>query len=159
MSTKKKNTTKLDAEQRQLYDNARQRTLQKKRLFQHFVVFLIGAVFLIILNVVIGYKEEFKILGYDWFVSVIILWAFLFFIHLINVFITDSFMGKDWKDRQMEILVSKQKEKIAEMQKQVEKDYPLPQQTKAKPIEKREELKPGPENPTDPEDFDQPYNT
>ncbi|WP_081211998.1 2TM domain-containing protein [Salegentibacter sediminis] len=158
MFSKKKNTSKLDTEQRELYDNARHRILQKRRLFQHFVVFLIGAIFLIVLNVVIGYKEDFKILGYDWFVTAILFWAFLFFIHLINVFVINSFMGKAWKNRQMERLVSKQKAKIAEMQKQVEKQHPLPEQPK-KPTEHREELKPGPENPNDFEDFDQPYNT
>ena len=37
-------------EQHELYENARKRINQKKRLYQHFVVFLIGSVFLIILN-------------------------------------------------------------------------------------------------------------
>ena len=159
MFSKKKNTSKLDTEQRELYDNARHRILQKRRLFQHFVVFLIGAIFLIVLNVVIGYKEDFKILGYDWFVTAILFWAFLFFIHLINVFVINSFMGKAWKNRQMERLVSKQKAKIAEMQKQVEKDHPLPEHNKTEPVKEREDLKPGPEKPVDPDDFDQPYNT
>ncbi|HSP11366.1 MAG TPA: 2TM domain-containing protein [Salegentibacter sp.] len=159
MFSKKKNTSKLDTEQRELYDNARQRTLQKKRLFQHFVIFLIGAIFLIVLNVVIGYREDFKLLGYDWFVTAILLWAFLFFIHLLNVFVTDSFMGKAWKDRQMDRLVAKQKEKIAEMQKQVERDHPLPSHTRTRPVERQEELKPGPENPSNFENPDQPYNT
>lgn len=159
MFSKKKDPSKLDAEQREIYDNARHRILEKRRLFQHFVIFLVGAIFLIVLNVVVGYKEDFKILGYDWFVTVILIWAFLFFIHLINVFVINSFMGKTWKNRQMERLVSKQKEKIVEMQKQVEKDYPLPEHQKVKPVEKKEELKPGPENPIDPEDFDKPYNT
>ena len=65
MFSKKKNTSKLDAEQRELYENARKRTLQKKRLFQHFIIFLIGAVFFIVLNVVIGYQENFMPLGYN----------------------------------------------------------------------------------------------
>ncbi|MGY5850012.1 2TM domain-containing protein [Salegentibacter sp. F14] len=159
MFSKKKNTSKLDNEQRELYDNARHRILQKRRLFQHFVIFLIGAVFLIVLNVVIGYKEDFKLLGYDWFVTAILLWAFIFFIHLINVLVINSFMGKAWKNRQMEHLVAKQKEKIAQMQKQVEKEHPLPEHHKVKPVEKQEEIKPGPEKSADLGDFDQPYNT
>lgn len=160
MFSKKKNDTKLDADQRELYDNARRRMLQKKRLFHHFVIFLIGAVFLIVLNVVIGYQEEFKILGYDWFVAAILIWAFLFLIHFFNVFVISSLMGKEWEANQMERLVAKQKERIAELQEKVEKDYPA--RKPEKPATHKEEhtnLNPGPENPPSPENPDKPYNT
>ncbi|MDT0645470.1 2TM domain-containing protein [Zunongwangia sp. F260] len=147
MLSKKKNTSKLDAENRELYEYARKRTLQKKRLFQHFVVFLIGAVFLIVLNVVIGYQEQFQPLGYNWFVWAVLLWALIFLVHFFNVFVIHTFMGKKWQDRQMELLVKKQKEKIAEMQGKVEKDYPL------------NEAKETRNNRTDPETPRKPYNT
>lgn len=124
MFSKKKNESKIDYEQRELYETARARAKQKKRLFQHFVVFLIGAVFLIVLNVVIGYQEDFKPLGYNWFVWAVLLWTLLFLIHFFNVFIVNSFMGKDWEAKQVDKLVKKQKAKIAELQKQVERDYP-----------------------------------
>ncbi len=126
MFSKKKNTSKLDSEQRELYENARRRTKQKKRLFQHFVVFLVGAVLLIVLNVVIGYQEEFMPLGYNWFVWAILIWTFFFLIHLINVFVTSSFMGKEWEQRQMEKLVRKQRDRIEELDRKVKKDHPLP---------------------------------
>lgn len=151
MSSKKKNSGKLEAEQRELYDYARRRALQKKRLFQHFVIFLIGAVFLIVLNVVIGYQEDFMPLGYNWFVWAILLWAFIFLIHFFNVFVTNSFMGKEWEDRQMEKLVKQQKEKIAKMQQQVEREYPEKTRQRSIEAKKREDLQPGPENPTRPE--------
>ena len=125
MFSKKKNPSKLDADQRQLYENARARALQKKRLFQHFVIFLVGAVLLIVLNVVIGYQEDFMPLGYNWFVWAILAWSFFFFIHVINVWVTSSFMGKEWEQKQLEKLVAKQKARIAELQKNVERDYPL----------------------------------
>ena len=144
MFSKKKNTSKLDAEQRELYEHARKRTLQKKRLFQHFIIFLIGAVFLIVLNVVIGYQENFMPLGYNWFVWAILLWAFIFLVHVFNVFITNKFLGKEWQDKQMAKLVQKQKE------------------TTQKP-ENTPELKSGNERfkpkTNDPEKPDQPYNT
>lgn len=140
MFSKKKNTSKLDLEQRELYENARKRTLQKKRLFQHFVIFLVGAVLLIILNVVIGYKEEFMPLGYNWFVWAILIWTFFFLIHLINVFVTSSLMGKEWEQRQMEKLVQKQRDRIREMEQQVQKDHPLPSEKRNdEPIRIREE--------------------
>ncbi|MFD1095019.1 2TM domain-containing protein [Salegentibacter chungangensis] len=147
MFSKKKNTSKLDTEQRELYENARRRTLQKRRLFQHFVVFLIGAVFLIVLNVVIGYKSDFRPLGYDWFVWAVLLWAFILLVHFFNVFVVDSFMGKEWEARQMERLVRKQKEKIAELEQNVKRDFPLP------PKKEKEPKKIDPEKP------DQPINS
>ncbi len=149
MFSKKKNTSKLDVDQRQLYENARRRTLQKKRLFLHFVIFLVGAVLLIVLNVVIGFREEFMPLGYNWFVWAILLWTFFFLIHVVNVFITSSFMGKEWEQRQMEKLVRKQQEKIATMEQKVERDYPLPS--------KRTNTGNTGRN-TDPENFNRPIN-
>lgn len=126
MFSKKKNTSKLETDQRELYEFARRRTVQKRRLFQHFVVFLVGAVLLIILNVVIGYKQDFTPLGYDWFVLAILIWIFFILVHFINVFVTNSFMGKKWEQRQLEKLVRKQKDRIAELQKKVDLNYPLP---------------------------------
>lgn len=126
MFSKKKNTSKLNFEQREMYDYARKRSLQKKRLFQHFVVFLVGAVLLIIINVVIGYQEEYKPLGYNWFVWAILIWSFFFFVHLLNVLVINSFMGKEWEQRQLERLVEKQKAKIAELERKVEREHPVP---------------------------------
>jgi len=126
MFSKKKNTSKLDADQRQMYENARARARQKKRLFQHFVIFLVGAVLLIVLNVVIGYQEDFMPLGYNWFVWAILAWSFFFFIHVINVWVTNSFMGKEWEQKQLEKLVARQKERIVELQQKVDREYPLP---------------------------------
>ncbi len=159
MFSKKKNEAKIDAEQRELYDNARRRMLQKKRLFHHFVIFLIGAVFLIVLNVVIGYQENFKILGYDWFVAAILIWAFLFLIHFFNVFVTSSLMGKEWEAKQMERLVNKQKKKIAELDKKVEKDYPVKKSEQTRDTDKTTNLNPGPESPSSSENPDKPLNT
>ena len=127
MFSKKKNESKIDYEQKEFYENARSRTRQKKNLFRHFVVYLIGAVFLIVLNVVIGYQENFKPLGYNWFVWAVLLWTLLFLIHFFNVFIVNSFMGKEWETKQIDRLVKKQKEKIAKLQEQVERDHPLPE--------------------------------
>jgi len=126
MFSKKKNTSKLETDQRELYEYARRRTVQKRRLFQHFVLFLVGSVIFIILNVVIGYRQDFTPLGYDWFVLAILIWIFFILVHLINVFVTDSFMGKKWEQRQLEKLVRKQKDRIAELQKKVDLNHPLP---------------------------------
>ncbi|MFT5791542.1 MAG: hypothetical protein ACI9LI_000878, partial [Saprospiraceae bacterium] len=44
-------------EQHELYENARKRTKQKKRLYLHFVVFVVGSVFLFIMDRVLGIGE------------------------------------------------------------------------------------------------------
>jgi len=101
-------------EQFQLFENARKRIKQKKRLYLHFVIFLVGSVFLIVLNKILKVEEQ-----YDWFVWAITFWLFIWIMHFINVFITNKFMGKDWERKQTEKLVLKQEVKIAKLEKEI----------------------------------------
>lgn len=122
MFGKKKNTPSIDQEQLALIKTAEKRIKQKKRLYIHFVVFLIGAVFLILVNTVLGIGKDFKIAGLEWFVIAIALWLFLFIYHFITVFITHKFMGKQWEDQQREALVYKQQERIEQLKKEYLKE-------------------------------------
>lgn len=112
MFGKKKSIPQIDKDQLELIENAQKRIKQKKRLYVHFVVFLIGAIFLIAANTVLGIGKDFKLLGIDWFVFAILLWLFLFIYHLFNVYVTHKFMGKTWEKEQLEKLVSKQQQRI-----------------------------------------------
>lgn len=107
-------------EQHELYENARMRAKQKKRLYYHFIVFLVGAVFLILLNKFLKVGEN---VVENWFVWAIVLWFFFFVLHFINVFVTHHFMGKDWERIQTEKLVLEQEVKIAKLKKEMEDDY------------------------------------
>ncbi len=127
MISKDKKKTSLDLEQHDLLESAHARIKQKKRLYEHFVIFLIGSVFLVLINKILKFGVE-----YDWFIWAITFWAFLFVIHAFNVFVTQKFMGKDWERQQREKLVLKQKEKIAELQKEIETDFPLSKINKKK---------------------------
>jgi len=109
-------------EQHEFYENARARAKQKKRLYYHFVVFLVGAVFLILLNKLLKVGEN---VVENWFVWAIILWLFFFVLHFINVFVTQRFMGKDWERAQTEKLVMEQELKIAKLKKQMDDEYAL----------------------------------
>lgn len=109
----------------ELIETAQKRIKQKKRLYAHFVVFLIGAVFLIVANLVLNIGKDVTFLGIDWFVFAILAWLFLFVYHLFNVFVTSKMLSKKWEEKQLNKLVEKQKERIAQLQQQVEKDYPL----------------------------------
>ncbi|WCO02103.1 dihydrofolate reductase [Psychroserpens ponticola] len=119
MFGKKKTTPGIDQEQLALIKAAEKRIKQKKRLYVHFVLFLIGAVFLILANTLLGIGKDFKIAGLEWFVFAIGFWLILFIYHFITVFITHKFMGKEWEDQQREVLVSKQQKRI----EQLKQDY------------------------------------
>ena len=127
MFTKTKKKTELNLEQHDLLEAAHARIKQKKQLYVHFVIFLIGSVFLVLINKILKFGDS-----YDWFVWAITFWAFLFVIHVVNVFVTQKFMGKEWERQQREKLVFKQKQKIAEIQKEIETDFPLSKINKKK---------------------------
>ncbi len=106
-------------EQHELYENARYRVKQKKRLYYHFILFLVGSVFLIALNKIFDVGET---IMQDWFVWAILLWFFIFILHAVNVFITKRFMNRDWERNQIEKLILKQEGRIEELRKQIEKE-------------------------------------
>lgn len=112
MFGRKAHKPSIDKEQLELIENAQKRIRQKKRLYVHFVVFLIGAIFLILANTVLGIGKDTQFFGIDWFVYAIFIWLFLFVYHLFNVFITHKFMGKEWEQQQLDKLVGKQQERI-----------------------------------------------
>ena len=130
MFRKKKPLAHIDKDQLALIENAQKRIKQKKRLFSHFVLFLIGCVLLIIANTVLGIGKNFTIAGINWFVYAILIWLFLFIYHLFNVFVTHKFMGKAWEQKQLEKLVAKQRSRIETLKADLEKEESKIAQTK-----------------------------
>ncbi|WNH09023.1 dihydrofolate reductase [Thalassobellus suaedae] len=124
MFGKKKIVPQIDKDQLELIQNAQKRIKQKKRLYIHFVIFLIGAVFLILANTVLKIGEKFKPFDIDWFVFAILIWLFFLIYHIFNVFITHKFMGKAWEQEQLEKLVAKQKIKIEKLKTELKKEMP-----------------------------------
>jgi hypothetical protein len=127
MFSKNKKISKLDLEQHELLENAQKRIQQKKRLYTHFVVFLVGSVFLVLINKILKYGQE-----YNWFIWAITFWAFLFVLHIFNVFITNKFMGKDWERLQRERLAQKQKNRISEIEQEIDSATIIESDTKKK---------------------------
>ena len=122
MFSKAKKTERIDAEIREQFEYASARIKQKKRLMSHFIVFLVGSILFIVLNLGLNIGEDFLIK--DWFVWAILIWAFLFLIHVFNVFIMNKFMDKEWEAKQLEKLKAKQERRIAELAQQLEKEIP-----------------------------------
>ncbi|WP_291102268.1 MULTISPECIES: 2TM domain-containing protein [unclassified Flavobacterium] len=107
----------MEKEQHEQYEYARKRLNQKKELYFHFVLFLLGSLFLAIAN-------HFLVFGYDsnWSIWVITVWFFLFILHFIKIYITDRFMNKNWEREQIDRLVAQQQKKIAQLQTQADED-------------------------------------
>ena len=102
---------KMEPQTQELYENARRRIRQKKVLYLHFVLFLVGSLFLFVANVLLKLGDP--QLWYIWAVTV---WFFLLILHFIKVYITDRFMNKDWERQQIDRLVTKQQNKIRQLE-------------------------------------------
>jgi type III secretory pathway component EscR len=107
----------MEKEQHEQYEYARKRLKQKKGLYFHFVVLILGSIFMFLAN-------HFSVFGItsNWAIWVITLWFFLFVLHFIKVYITDRFMNKNWEREQIDKLVAKQQQKIEQLQNQIEED-------------------------------------
>ena len=103
-------------DQHEIYENARKRVKEKKKLYFHFILFLIGSVFLIILEKVFKVGET---IFENWFVWAILLWFFFWILHFVNVFFTSKFMGKEWERKQIDKLILKQEVRIAKLEKEL----------------------------------------
>lgn len=110
----------LEISQHELIETAQKRIRQKKTLYIHCILFLVGSIFLLIANKVLNYYPD-----TDWSVWAMTVWAFLVVIHTINVFIINKFLGQDWQRRQRDRLVTIQKKRIAKLQQEVDKEYPI----------------------------------
>ncbi|AWG21235.1 hypothetical protein FFWV33_06660 [Flavobacterium faecale] len=100
----------MERDQHELYEYARRRIKQKKRLYFHFVLLACSSLFAFIFAKVMTLTFD-----YNWLILGFTVWAFLFILHFIKVFITDRFMNKDWEREQIDRLVSLQSKKIADL--------------------------------------------
>ena len=107
----------MDTTQHEQYEYARTRLKQKKRLYYHFVSFVLLSIFSIVVNKLLGFYFE-----KNWFLWVITILSFLFVLHFIRVFITDSFMNKNWERTQIDKLIQKQERKIEQIERDLDQN-------------------------------------
>ncbi|WP_396145259.1 2TM domain-containing protein [Flavobacterium sp.] len=105
----------MNTEQHEMYEYARRRIKQKKGLYFHFVLFFLGGLFIFALNKWMNVGEP-----TNWYIWVITAWFFIFILHFIKVFITDSFMNKNWEREQINRLMTMQEKKIEQLKNEVE---------------------------------------
>lgn len=107
----------MEKELHEQYEYARRRIKQKKRLYYHFVLFVLGSLLLFVAH---NFLDSTVVS--DWYLWVITIWLFLFLLHFIKIFITDRFMNKDWEREQIDRLVALQKKKLDQLQTQISND-------------------------------------
>jgi dihydrofolate reductase len=133
-------TTQIDQEQLAIIETAQKRIKQKKRLYYHLVIFIIGSALLVLINVVLGLGEDVTLFGTKWFVWAVFLWLFAFLFHAIDVYVTNKYMGKEWEAKQLETLVAQQEERIATLKQKF-----LDQETKVAEVQAKAEIANEPE--------------
>lgn len=111
------NKKTMEPAQYELFENAQRRIKQKKLLFLHFWIFVLGCVFMVVINKLL-YAE----VTYNWYIWGILAWTFLFLLHVINVFVIERFMGKEWERKERQRLVDLQQKKILKMEANAEKE-------------------------------------
>jgi dihydrofolate reductase len=114
--------------QHEQYENARKRTKQKKRLYFHFILFCVGAVFIAVINKVLGYGEA---IFPNWYLLAILIWGFFLALHVVNVYITNRFFNKDWERLQTDKILKKHDNKVAKLEKKVLKEQGIKTDTAA----------------------------
>lgn len=109
----------MSQENYDLYEYARKRINQKKRLYLHFVLFCVGCLFMFIID-----RWIYTTGWADWNIWASVAWAFLLVLHLIKVFITDRFMNKNWEREQTQRLVEMQQRKLKQIEERLPKNNP-----------------------------------
>jgi hypothetical protein len=99
-------------EQHELYEKTRNRVQQKKKVYYHFILFLIGSAFLIVVNKFYNVGESWG----DWYKWAVTVWFFLWLLHLINVFVTNRFFGKEWERTETDKLMKIHYEKLKKLE-------------------------------------------
>ncbi|GGD20213.1 2TM domain-containing protein [Flavobacterium orientale] len=107
----------MENQQHEKYEYARRRIKQKKRLYFHFILFLIGSLFFLLVDKIYDI-QPFE----GWYLWAVTLWFFFFILHFIKVYITDRFMNKNWEREQIDRLVALQDKKIEQLQKKIESE-------------------------------------
>lgn len=140
-------TTFSKGDHREQYEYARARLRKRKALMRHFIFFLAGAILFLVMDLVLAFGKD--SLPNNWSTYLILFWAFILLVHTLNVFLLNRFMDKEWEERQIEKLKSKQMERILSLQKKIDQEYPMPDKS-------METETPSPKEISNPGDTDNP---
>ena len=80
-------------------------------------MFFVGSIFFVIIHRGLDFYPD-----TNWDIWAITIWAFLFVLHFIRVFITDSFMNKNWEREQIDRLVALQQKRISQLESSINEE-------------------------------------
>ncbi|RYG14734.1 MAG: 2TM domain-containing protein [Chitinophagaceae bacterium] len=90
------------------------RIKEKKFLYYHFILFIVGSLFMYVANELLEYG-----LPNLWYKWAIVVWFFILILHFIRIYIVKKFMSKAWEQQQIEHLIQKQEKKINQLESKI----------------------------------------
>ncbi len=100
-----------------IYEAARKRAKEKRGLYYHFLLFLVGSVFFLVLNKYLNvYPEK------DWYFWAIMFWLFLLVMHVLRIFVFKPMFGEEWLRRETDKLMTKHKQKVTALENKLQKE-------------------------------------
>ena len=115
-------TSHIDDNTIELLENAQNRVRQKRNVYRHFIFFLFISGFILFVDLVLSVGENLIFFDYSWSIWIVLIWSFILFYHLFDVFVSKRIISKKWVSAQKSLLIKVQQEKIRSLKKDIEKE-------------------------------------
>ena len=116
------NTSHIDDNTIELLENAQKRVRQKRNVYRHFIFFLFISGFILFVDLAFSVGENLIFFDYSWSIWIVLIWSFILFYHLFDVFVSKRIISKKWISAQKSHLIKVQQEKIKSLKKDIEKE-------------------------------------
>jgi len=121
----RKEKTTLDAQQVSLVEHAQMRIAQKRGFHTHLLISLFLIFFALVLDFAFDYKTDFRPFNTHWSFILGTLLLLLLLTHFLKVYLFHSFMGKAWRETQLEFLLEKQALQVEKLKRAMDKEAAL----------------------------------
>ena len=115
-------TSHIDDNTIELLENAQNRVRQKRNVYRHFIFFLFISGFILFVDLAFSVGENLIFFDYSWSIWIVLIWSFILFYHLFDVFVSKRIISKRWVSAQKSLLIKVQQEKIKSLKKDIEKE-------------------------------------
>ena len=115
-------TSHIDDNTIELLENAQKRVRQKRNVYRHFIFFLFISGFILFVDLAFSVGENLIFFDYSWSIWIVLIWSFILFYHLFDVFVSKRIISKKWISAQKSHLIKVQQEKIRSLKKDIEKE-------------------------------------
>ena len=115
-------TSHIDDNTIELLENAQNRIRHKRNVYRHFIFFLFISGFILFVDLAFSVGENLIFFDYSWSIWIVLIWSFILFYHLFDVFVSKRIISKKWVSAQKSHLIKVQQEKIRSLKKDIEKE-------------------------------------